>query len=477
MPLDKQLKSDMTGTPADASNTKKQNEKPVPEPAKKQEFPEVKPIITPAPAPEVKPKVEPAHPVVPPAPQPSASEQMKLLKTIESQLKGLNDNILSLEKAVADCKNPDFRAVFAKIDSARMSIEKMIPAPAPAPAPDPKPAEENEKSMSEVMALLQSVLEKQEKNDRQLSQSLRDNANFQIQVRQGMQRDIDKLKEQLNGEQFNPILKEIATVYVEYHSLLDDETISGRSRKNLKALFETLEDLMADYDAEVIRSKVGDERQTRVCKIIGKIPTGQQDKHNTIAASRQPGVVRDRSVLYPEFIDVYIYDPALAEAEASAAAEEEQPAAIETEAEEKTVTPETEAVEAVEAEKSEAEAENAEEPEAEAEPANAEEPEAEAAEPANAEEPEAEAAEPANAEEPEAEAEEPANAEEPEAEAAEPANAEEPEAEAEEPADAAEPEAEAEEPVKKKEHSEPVEQKQKKGFAFVLPFGRNKCEY
>ena len=58
-----------------------------------------------------------------------------------------------------------------------------------------------------------------------------------------MQRDLDKLKEQLTGEQFNPSLKEIASTYVEYQSLLDDGSISERSRKNLHSLFEQLEDI------------------------------------------------------------------------------------------------------------------------------------------------------------------------------------------------------------------------------------------
>lgn len=305
MPLSQQLKSEMTGIPAVASQ-KKDNEKPVIEPVNIPDFSNSKDKEAP---------VSEAG-AVPPAETPTPTpDQMTLLLSIESQLKGLNDNILSLGQAVSDSKNPDFRAVFAEIDAARMSIEKQLPTG------NVQPAAEEGTDSSQLLALLQSILEKQEKNDRQLAQSLRDNANFQIQVRQGMQRDLDKLKEQMNGEQFNPILKEIASVYVEYQSLLDDETISDRSRKNLQSLFEQLEDMLSDYGAEVCRSIIGSVRQTRTCKIIEKIPTGQQEKHNTIAASRKPGVVRDCSVLYPEFVDVFIYDPSLAE-EAAVAIEE-----------------------------------------------------------------------------------------------------------------------------------------------------------
>lgn len=305
MPLSQQLKSEITGISADASK-KGRSEKPVIEPVNMPEFSSATDTTTLASETGVVPPSEP------PAPTP---DQASLLLSIEHQLKGLNDGILSLGQAIADNKNPDFRAVFAKIDAARMSIEKLIPMGSA------QPTIEAENNTPQLLTLLQSILEKQEKNDRQLAQALRDNANFQIQVRQGMQHDLDKLKEQMNGEQFNPLLKEIASVYVEYQSLLDDESISDRSRKNLQSLFEQLEDMLSDYGAEICRSEIGSVRQTRTCKIIEKIPTGQQEKHNTIATSRKPGVVRNRSVLSPEFVDVFIYDPSLAE-EAAATIED-----------------------------------------------------------------------------------------------------------------------------------------------------------
>jgi len=292
MPLSQQLKSDMTGIPAETTQ-KKEAEKPVIEPLNIPNF-----SSDMSPTPEVGATNQTKVPDTTP-------RQPDVLKSIENQLIILNQNILDLGQAVNDSKNIDFRAVFAKIDSARVSIEKLITPTAT------QPVTESDGDVQKVLALLQSVIEKQEKNDRQLTQTLRDNATFQIQVRQGMQRDLDSLKEQMNGEQFNPLLKEIASVYVEYQTLLDDESISDRSRKNLHALFEQLEDMLSDYDAEVCRSEVGSVRQTRTCKIIEKIPTGDQEKHNTIAASRKPGVVRGRSVLYPEFVDVFVFDPSL----------------------------------------------------------------------------------------------------------------------------------------------------------------------
>ena len=279
---------------------------------------------------------EKATPKATPVSQPVTNEgghdtTESLLKAIEKQLKSLNQSVADLEQEVSACKNPDYRVVFSKIDSARCSIEKMLSS-----------VNGTQRSTSDgdliaiiakLEELIASVSEKQDRNDRQLAQTLRENANFQIQVRQGMQKDIDALKEQQSGEQFNPILKEIASMYVEYQSLLEDESISNLSRKNLKALFEQMEDLLTDYDAEITRSEIGAVRQTRSTKIIGKVPTAEQDKHNTIAMSRKPGVLRGRTVLYPEFVDVFVYDPTIIpEAAASTITtdtEEKQDAAFE----------------------------------------------------------------------------------------------------------------------------------------------------
>lgn len=228
-------------------------------------------------------------------------------------MKTLNQSVADLEQEIESCKNPDYRTIISKIDSARCSIERVVSGIGNSTLGTPDKSFFDK--IAELEVVINGIAEKQDRNDRQLSQTLRENANFQIQVRQGMQRDIDTFKEQQSGEQFNPILKEIALMYVEYQGLLEDDGISDLSRKNLKALFEQLEDLLVDYGSEISRSEVGTVRQTRSTKIIGKVPTGDQSKHNTVAVSRKPGVLRGSTVLYPEFVDVFIYDPSIIEPE------------------------------------------------------------------------------------------------------------------------------------------------------------------
>lgn len=257
---------------------------------------------------ETVPKEKPIHQMAE-----KDTEMENLLKSIEKQLKTLNQNVADLGLEVENCKNPDYQTIFTKIDAARSSIVRVISG-----INDTKSEESEEtmrKKLTELEELIREIGQKQDRNDRQITQTLRENANFQIQVRQGMQKELDEFRGKQNGEQFNPILKLIAGIYVDYQGLLEDETIVGRSKKNVKALFDDLEDLLNDYDAEIIRSEVGSLRKTRGNKIIEKILTGDEAKHNTIAVSRRPGVMRDRIVLSPEFIDVFVYDPSMAEAE------------------------------------------------------------------------------------------------------------------------------------------------------------------
>ena len=169
-------------------------------------------------------------------------------------------------------------------------------------------AEEISSEQNSLAETLEKILDLQQKNSRQLVQSLRENVNFQNQVRLGMQRELDTLKEQQRGEQFTPILKAVAAVCVEYRKLLADEAISRRTRRTLRLMFDELEDILAEYDAEIFTSTTGEQRRPLLTKIINTVTTADKNLHNTIANSRRPGVIRNGRPLYREYVDVYVYD-------------------------------------------------------------------------------------------------------------------------------------------------------------------------
>ena len=127
---------------------------------------------------------------------------------------------------------------------------------------------EDTPEQNQLEATLEKILELQNKNSRQLVQSLRENVNFQNQVRLGMQKELEHLKEQQRGEQFTPILKSVATVCVEYRKILSDESIPKKLRRTLSLMFDELEDILSEYDAEIFSSAVGEQR--RPLEQVGK---------------------------------------------------------------------------------------------------------------------------------------------------------------------------------------------------------------
>lgn len=240
-------------------------------------------------------------------PQPAFKAQVEavavmLTELLHSGLQALDERIQNLENQP---QTPDYQTIFSRIDQAEARIEELISARM-------QPSDTaHEHEEGQVMTLLNNLTGK-------LNQALRANMSFQAQVRQGMQDDLVKLRKQVTGEQFTPVLKDIAAVYADYQNLLEDESISDRSRENLETLFEQLEDILNDYGAEIYRSEPGSERQARFCKIAEKKPTSIQEQHNTIVQSRKPGVRRGQMVLHHESVDVYVYDPDTAAAQPEA---------------------------------------------------------------------------------------------------------------------------------------------------------------
>ena len=163
--------------------------------------------------------------------------------------------------------------------------------------------------LNKLVGLINEIFDKQERNSRLLNQVLRENVNFQNQVRQGMYNEIEEMKKQQRGEQFTPILKSLAAICVEYRTVLSDESLSSNTRRTLQLMFEEMEDILAEYGAEIFNSKVGEPRRPLLTKIINTISTNNKESHNTIAKSRRAGVVRNGRPLYREFVDVFVYDP------------------------------------------------------------------------------------------------------------------------------------------------------------------------
>lgn len=313
MPLPDKLRNDMYSESLDESvkpAVPTRNVPPVPPAA-----PAPEPVFTPVPNPVPTPAAAPAPVPTPrPVPMPEStpaqapSAVMDQLASIERRLCDLNEQMGDLGASISayQDKAMDPEPLWTKIGNVHTDVKRLM-SDLKQQAQVPQPEDRTDDLLSQLLALT----EKQDKTERMLTQALRENATFQQQVRRGMQHDLDELREQLSGTPFNPILKEIATMYSSHHSILSDADIPQKSLRELRDLFERMEDLLFDYGAEITTSNIGDVRPKNQCKIIEKIPTGDESKHNTIAKSRRPGIIRDRLVLCHETVDVYVYDPSL----------------------------------------------------------------------------------------------------------------------------------------------------------------------
>lgn len=172
-------------------------------------------------------------------------------------------------------------------------------------------AEYVKEKMNTLESAINEVGKKQAKNDRQLAQYIKENANFQVQVRQGMQEELEELRKEQKGDHFNLILKELSEIFSVYKPLLLGGTDSGKLQKNIAAMFDQIQELLEDYEAEVFVSEIGEERKNRFSKIIKKVPTGEKEKHNTVVRSVRPGVRKGKVVLSEEYIDVFVFDESL----------------------------------------------------------------------------------------------------------------------------------------------------------------------
>lgn len=143
-------------------------------------------------------------------------------------------------------------------------------------------------------------------------QTLKENKVFQTQVRQGMQQEIEEARKKLKGEIFIPLLKEIAELYMENRDVVNDME-SGIPQKKVRAVFEIMEEMLEEYGCEIGESEIGSKRKPKSSKIRKTIPTGIKDKQETVAKSYNPWIIKEPFVIYPEYVDVYVYDPNMKE--------------------------------------------------------------------------------------------------------------------------------------------------------------------
>ena len=125
-----------------------------------------------------------------------------------------------------------------------------------------------------------------------------------------MQDELEQYRKIDKGRAYDDILAAIARIYVN-NETLTDEVAEPKTKKSIRYMLMDIEDLLGVYGMEKLRSEPGVKRNPRHCQILGRIPTDDPAKHDTVAKSYNSGFYIGNRTVIKEVVDIYIYEGAV----------------------------------------------------------------------------------------------------------------------------------------------------------------------
>lgn len=123
---------------------------------------------------------------------------------------------------------------------------------------------------------------------------------------QSMQEELERYREIEKGRIFDDILRDIAKLYSENLSVLE-EILDEKAHKRLRYMFLDMLQLLESHGVSKLKSKQGDKRNTKHCQIIERISTDNPELHDTVAKSLNIGFYVENRSLVKEMMHMYIY--------------------------------------------------------------------------------------------------------------------------------------------------------------------------
>lgn len=125
-----------------------------------------------------------------------------------------------------------------------------------------------------------------------------------------MQDELEQYRKIDKGRAYDDILAAIARIYGNNETLAE-EVSEPRAKKSIRYMLMDIEDLLGVYGMEKLRSEPGEKRNPRHCQILGRIPTDDPTKHDTVAKSYNSGFYIGNRTVIKEVVDIYIYEGAV----------------------------------------------------------------------------------------------------------------------------------------------------------------------
>lgn len=162
---------------------------------------------------------------------------------------------------------------------------------------------------------LDSIADALNRNDKKLDMYIKWNVDFENQVRNRTQKELEACKERESGSFNLPVIKDLLGVYFDYLDVMASDKSSDSLDENrektigmLAGLFEDIEDILIRNGIEFVESAQGEPRSMSSSKVIQTVPTDRRELHNCIAASRRKGAVYGKQALVREYVDVYVFN-------------------------------------------------------------------------------------------------------------------------------------------------------------------------
>jgi hypothetical protein len=125
-----------------------------------------------------------------------------------------------------------------------------------------------------------------------------------------MQDELEQYRKIDKGRAYDDILAAIARIYGNNETLAE-EVAEPKAKKSIRYMLMDIEDLLGVYGMEKLRSEPGEKRNPRHCQILGRIPTDDPAKHDTVAKSYNSGFHIGNRTVIKEVVDIYLYEGAV----------------------------------------------------------------------------------------------------------------------------------------------------------------------
>jgi len=120
-----------------------------------------------------------------------------------------------------------------------------------------------------------------------------------------MQEELDRYHEMDKGRAFDGILGEVAKLYCDNESVIDQIT-DDKIKKRIRYMFMDIVQILEANAVFRQKSNLGDKRNPRHCQVVERIPTNNPQLHDTVALSRGTGFYIENRSLVKELVDIYL---------------------------------------------------------------------------------------------------------------------------------------------------------------------------